>query len=177
MSSAIAQRVVLTPHPATPGDAVHEFEVVVRATSDGLLTLEYSLRAELSRLRIPAGHPQRADGLWKHTCFEAFIGLSDATEYWEFNFSPALQWAAYRFDAYRQGMSPLELASLPELAIQRSQQRLELSAVLHLPPRGRRRLALAGVIEEDNGRLGYWAGRHPAGGPDFHHPDAYTVEL
>ena len=28
------------------------------------------------------------DGLWRHTCFEAFVGIPGAEPYYEFNFSP-----------------------------------------------------------------------------------------
>ena len=38
------------------------------------LTFEYSLTGELTRLAIPRRAPSaRADKLWEHTCFEAFI--------------------------------------------------------------------------------------------------------
>jgi len=39
------------------------------------------------------------------------------------------------------------------------------------------RLALAAVVEDERGMLSYWALRHPAGKPDFHHPDAFALEL
>jgi hypothetical protein len=45
--------------------------------------------------------------------------------------------------------------------------------------RGARRLriALAAVIEDENGRLSYWGLRHPPGKPDFHHPDGFALEV
>jgi hypothetical protein len=39
------------------------------------------------------------------------------------------------------------------------------------------RLALSAVIEDENGKLSYWALKHPPGKPNFHHPDAFTLEL
>jgi hypothetical protein len=39
------------------------------------------------------------------------------------------------------------------------------------------RLALAAVVEEDDGRLSYWALQHAPGNPDFHHPECFTLEL
>ena len=33
------------------------------------------------------------------------------------------------------------------------------------------------VIEENDGRLSYWALRHAPGKPDFHHPEAFALEL
>jgi hypothetical protein len=184
MSSAIAHPIVLTAHSSSPSDAIHEFEVRIEATPTGALRFAYSLRAEMSRLRIPSQvQPDRADGLWKHTCFEAFIAPQPPGEYLEFNFAPSTQWAAYRFNGYRDGMSALQLESAPEISMHQSRQQLQLVAVVHLPTGVRANaphrlmLAIAAVLEEDNGRLSYWAARHPAGKPDFHHPEAFAVEL
>jgi hypothetical protein len=33
------------------------------------------------------------------------------------------------------------------------------------------------VIEEKSGLLSYWALKHPPGKPDFHHPDAFALEV
>ena len=49
----------------------------------------------------------RTDGLWRHTCFEAFIAAAVRPEYWEYNLSPSGAWAAYHFTGYRAGMEPL----------------------------------------------------------------------
>jgi hypothetical protein len=38
-------------------------------------------------------------------------------------------------------------------------------------------LALSAVIEDEDGVLSYWALKHPAGKPDFHHRDAFALEL
>ena len=45
------------------------------------------------------------------------------------------------------------------------------ASALHL------RLGAAAVLEDDNGRLSYWALCHPPGKPDFHHPDGFVLEL
>jgi hypothetical protein len=45
-----------------------------------------------------------------------------------------------------------------------------------IPP-PRLRIAMAAVVEDEGGRLSYWALRHPPGRPDFHHPDSFTLEL
>src|ERR1019366_4823177 len=39
------------------------------------------------------------------------------------------------------------------------------------------RIALAAVIEDENGRLSYWGLRHPPGKPDFHHPNGFALEV
>jgi hypothetical protein len=39
------------------------------------------------------------------------------------------------------------------------------------------RLGLSAVVEEKNGVLSCWPLKHPPGKPDFHHPDAFALEL
>ena len=177
------QRTALLAHPDVPGEAVWHIAVDVRLSAADL-TCRYTLFGELARVRLPGARTgRRADGLWQHTCFEAFVSGDDDPGYFEFNFSPGLDWAAYRFSGYRDGMAPANLAQAPGLSVHRAAERLELSATVHLAglaplARARRlRVALATVVEEDSGRLSYWALRHAPGNPDFHHPDSFTLEL
>src|SRR5579862_4953174 len=141
MSHPSAQRIILTAHPSTPSDVIGGLEVQVRATAAGELAFEYALWADMARVRLvePAG-PEQAAGpteeLWKHTCFEVFIASGARGEYDELNFSPAKRWAAYHFDAYRHGMSPLKLTVPPEISVRRARQRLELDALVRLPRTG-----------------------------------------
>lgn len=110
----------LQPHPFTPAAFVRGLEVVAAAES-GTLHLHYALEADPLRLRVPpAGSGGRADRLWAHTCFEAFVRVEDAPDYLELNFSPSGQWAAYHFDAYRQGMTPLVLEESPRVVVCRA---------------------------------------------------------
>jgi hypothetical protein len=39
------------------------------------------------------------------------------------------------------------------------------------------RLGLSAVIEDIDGRLSYWALKHPPGKPDFHHPDSFALDV
>jgi hypothetical protein len=96
--------------------------------------------------------------------------------YFEFNFSPSTQWAAYRFGRYREGMIAAEVA-VPRIEFERSAQRCILRAALALPDEGAWRLGLSAVMEEMNGRRSYWALAHPPGRPDFHHSDCFALEL
>ena len=184
MGFAAAQRVVLTAHPSTAGDVVRGLEVRVLIEEPGILRLAYSLDADLSRVRVPSSHASsRTAGLWRHTCFEAFVAPADEPGYCELNFSPSLDWAIYRFAAYREGMLTADLTRAPEISVRRAEGRLELDCAVRLhellaPGSVRRlRLALAGVIEEEDDRLSYWALRHAPGKPDFHHPDGFALEL
>ncbi len=184
MSSLPTQRTLLLGHPLTPTDAVCSLGVQVRAEKPDILVLEYSLDADMSRILVPPrGFGCRTDGLWKHTCFEVFVAPADSPGYHEFNFSPSLDWAIYRFNAYRNGMTAAESAESPQICVRRGDYGLELQSAVCLGSLGelrdarRLRLAVAAVIEDNNGRLSYWGLRHPPGKPDFHHPNAFALEL
>jgi hypothetical protein len=184
MSIIVTQSAVLTAHPSTPGDAVRSLGVQLRAEEPGVLVFQYSLDADMSHVSVPpSGVGGWADALWNHTCFEAFVGPADAPGYHEFNFSPSLDWAIYRFSAYREGMSPAEIDPAPEIVVRRGDDGLELQSVVRLGHlaalRGARhlRVALAAVIEDERGRLSYWGLRHPPGKPDFHHPNGFALEV
>ena len=96
--------------------------------------------------------------------------------YVEFNFSPSSQWAAYRFERYREGMVELELTSPPEIHLDASEGHFALEATV--PNAGLAgNLALSAVIEETDGTKSYWALAHPPGKPDFHHPACFALTL
>ncbi len=184
MPSIAAKPAALTAHPSTPNHAVRSLGVQLRAEGADILVFHYSLEADMSRVRVPpSGAGGRMDALWKHTCFEAFVAPADAPGYYEFNFSPSLDWAIYRFSAYRQGMSPAEIGRAPNILVHRGEEGLELESAVRLGDlagvREARhlRIALAAVIEDENGRLSYWGLRHPPGKPDFHHPDGFALEV
>jgi hypothetical protein len=175
--------VALRCHPATRTPLVRSVKVQVGWGDGGTLVFTFSLAGDLSRLRIPAPQPaRRADGLWQHTCFEAFLGHTSAPAYCEFNFAPSGEWAAYAFHRYRDGTA-LALDGDPRIVARRIGDRLELDAAIRLDclplvqSRARLRLALSAVIEDEQGVLSYWALTHPPGKPDFHHPDAFALEL
>jgi hypothetical protein len=158
----------LVPHPDTPPGAVEGIEARVERASSHL-KLAYVIRGNPDRFRVPAPRPARfADDLWRHTCFEAFV--SGNAGYDEFNLSPSGEFAAYRFDAYRSGMARLAVA-VPSIW---TGGRLE--ATVPLRPDARH-IALSAVIEAADGAVSYWALRHAAGKPDFHHPDAFALSL
>jgi hypothetical protein len=184
MSTLVTQTAVLAAHPLTPNDAVRSLGVQLRAEEPGILVLQYSLVADMSCLRVPlSGAGGRADALWRHTCFEAFVAAGDARGYHEFNFSPSLSWAVYRFSAYREGMSSAEIGEAPTISVHRGVDGLELKSAVRLSDladlhdASHLRIALAAVIEDENGRLSYWALRHAPGNPDFHHTNGFALEI
>ena len=160
-------------HPDSCCDAVTGIGVKAVRAPGGELSLRYVVSGRIGDLLLPTlAAPARADGLWQHTCFEAFVREGEG--YSEFNFSPSMQWAAYRFDAYRAGMRPAHEA--PHIEIVSGHDSFALHASLTMPD-GLLRLGLAAVIEEANGQLSYWALAHPPGKPDFHHSDCFGLEL
>lgn len=112
--------------------------------------------------------------LWQHTCCEAFVATPGSPAYHEFNFSPSGDWAAYAFADYRKGAS-IRVPD-PGIVVRTSEQEVQLKASIAIPA-GTLRLGLAVVIEEQGGSLSYWAMRHAPGKPDFHHRDAFALEL
>jgi hypothetical protein len=172
-------RLALKRHPDSRCDAVTAIGVGVARPRTGALVLSYEATGNVGSLRLPlVTAPTRADELWRHTCFETFIRPAVAADYFEFNFAPSTQWAAYRFDDYRSGVHTAETGA-PRVEIKSSPGLFTLRAALELPsfPSGPWRLALSAVIEEVNGRLSYWALAHPPGNPDFHHADCFACEI
>jgi hypothetical protein len=182
MARSDSSFVSLLAHPSTPSGAVRRVAARAELVDPDSLRFQYVLEADPRQVRIPPLVPDagRADKLWAHTCFEAFVGLLRSPQYLELNFSPSGQWAAYRFDSYRQGMVPA-LDAAPRLAVRLSEEQLELQAEVRLSGEisGERRLriALSTVVEDREGRLSYWAVRHAPGRPDFHHPESLSLAL
>ncbi len=176
--------VSLVSHANSQTSVVRSIKAEINTTPDGALRLRYALEGELEQLEIPAmAHPVHTDGLWRHTCFEAFITAGNSPEYCEFNFSPSTQWAAYGFARYREEMEPLQCGACMPVEVRHSNERLELEAAISsmalntIPGNGEIRMALAAVVEEKDGRLSYWALAHPSSSPDFHHPGSFMLHL
>jgi hypothetical protein len=177
-------RLALQPHPEFPPEAASAISVDVSRATGGELVLAYALSGRIAGVSLPApAPPARTDELWRHTCFEAFVGPQGDDAYCEFNLAPSSQWAAYRFAGYRQGMADLDPIATPAIEVRAFDDRLELRVALDLgdvPGLSAAepwRVALSAVIEERGGRKSYWALAHPPGNPDFHHPDSFSLAL
>ena len=161
-------------HPDCRCEAASAIAVDMAEARDGSLDLHYIVTGTIGQILLPAAAaPGRADELWRHTCFEAFV-LARAG-YYEFNFSPSSQWAAYRFDSYRAGMRPARGA--PRIAVTPESDALAVRVGLDLPEDATGPFALTAVIEETDGRLSYWALRHAPGKPDFHSPEGFCARV
>lgn len=173
-------RLALKPHPDSTCPAVTHIAVDVARTPAGALLLSYQVTGAIDDLRIaPIAAAARTDGLWQHTCFETFARPARGEAYYEFNFAPSTQWAAYRFDGYRSGMRVAAEIGAPRIEVDHAPEHFVLQAALGLNElrSGRWRLGLAAVIEDASGRLSYWALAHPPGKPDFHCADCFICEI
>lgn len=173
-------RAELTAHPDWPSPAIERIWVEVERPSREALSFRYEVAGQVSLLRLPPQRPPvRTDGLWQATCFEAFLRPAGAEDYFEFNFAPSGDWAAYAFSGYREGMRPLEPLDAPVVIMAARPDRLAVEVNLSLPGLGDRprRFGLSAVIEALDGTKSYWAVTHPSGKADFHHPDCFALEL
>ena len=185
MDRPAPRRIELIRHPGTASSgAVRRIDVEISYTADGALRLRYFVDGDMSRVAVPPPAPSRpVEGLWRHTCLEAFVAGEKSTAYCEFNFSPSTEWAVYGFTSYREGMALLEHTIPPRVAASVTDDRLALEAIvpretlLALPGESVLRLGLAAVIERPDGSLSHWAITHPGDRPDFHDPDGFVLQV
>ncbi len=169
-------------HPAVSSAIVGVTVEAERGKAD-ILHLRYAVADPMGALLLPArAGAARTDGLWRRTCFEAFLRTPGAECYVELNLSPSGAWAAYRFDSYRAGMTDAGPLAAPGIEVMHTPAGFDLLATVDLSafaalPAGPWRLGLAAVIEAMDGGLSYWALAHPAGAADFHHAAGFAVEL
>jgi hypothetical protein len=166
-------------HPDSRCVAATRIEADVAHPRPGSLILSYVVSGRISDLRTPPiVAAARADELWRHTCFEAFVRPSAGPGYYEFNFSPSTQWAAYRFDSYRSGMRVATEIGAPRIEVRSTAESYTLQTALELDGLSSPlHLGLSAVLEETTGRKSYWALAHPRGKADFHHADCFALEL
>ena len=168
-------------HPAQPASAVRAVTASARFGADGELLLAYRVHGDLASLCIPApAAPGPVDGLWQHTCLEAFVAGGDGESYREFNFSPSGQWAAYRFAGYRARDDAFQPPGAPRIRFAPCPDGFLLYATLApelLPAATALALGLSAVIEAADGSKSYWALAHGATQPDFHLRQGFALTL
>jgi hypothetical protein len=180
----VGMRLPLKLHPDSPCVAATHIEVDVTRPRADSLVLYYCVTGKISDLLIPpVKATMRTDELWQNTCFEAFVGTSTGAAYYEFNFAPSTQWAAYRLSSYRSGMRVATEISALRIEVQSGPERytlqasLELDRLSSLPRDAIWRLGLSALIEETSGRKSYWALAHSPGKADFHNSDCFAHEF
>ncbi len=173
----------LSCHPSTRSATVRAIRVLASRSASAELQLTFRLDGDIRRISVPSpAAPRIARQLWQHTCFEAFIAMDGQAAYHEFNFAPSGEWAVYAFSGYRNGSLLANEAMRPNIAVRCTDSRLELDSLVRLDslsaihPLASVRVGLSAVIEASDG-LSYWALRHPADKPDFHHADGFALML
>lgn len=177
-------RQLLKIHPESRCATSLRLDVLVMRPQPARLDIRYLVSGDVCALRMPpVTAATRVDGLWQHTCFEVFVRAPLHGAYYEFNFAPSLQWAAYRFGGYRSAKSDADLIRAPQLEARADSTSYELKVLLDLPQTSDLpndttwQLGLSAVIEGTSGDKSYWALAHPSAQPDFHHPDSFALEL
>jgi hypothetical protein len=200
-------RLSLRPHPDTPCGPLTGIEVEVARIRPLKLQLRYVLIGNYRKVRLKLRGQDRGEELWRHTCFEAFVRVGSEESYLEYNLAPTGDWAAYRFERYREGMVPAKEVGSSIVDSQRRTEplardrrallkqagfdtlerfepsffslkaELSFSNAMGLAVVEPWHVGLSTIVEENNGRISYWALAHPPGKPDFHDPACFALEL
>jgi hypothetical protein len=179
-------RAALRPFQGEPDLEALDLEAGAR-WRDGVLELQFRLDGPLDTLVIPGTgpQPQRRDGLWQSTCFEAFLAVPDQPGYWEINLAPCGDWNVYVLTGYREGLKAEQrIVSLPHRQRRtpapgstdlKASLELEISLDLTplLPAGTPLELSATAVMEHQHGRCSYWAWQHSGPEADFHRRDSF----
>lgn len=159
---------------------------VERGAQEVILRIDYQLVADLGEsptgLLVPptTAQPSRRDGLWEHTCLEAFVAAGGGEPYWELNLAPSGDWAVYRFDGYRSGQQSPPLQR-PPFSISTRPDGLDLQLRWPLPAdlaaADSLAIGITAVVEQLNGATSYWALHHPGPEADFHLRESFKLQL
>jgi hypothetical protein len=172
----------LKPFPFTRPLPPVTFDGTIARRTD-TLAVRYRLLGRLKDLAIPepAPVPERKDGLWKDTCFEMFLAVKGASQYWELNLSPAGRWNIYSFASYRQGMAEEPAFRALPFRVESEKDALCLALDLDLGRIVREGLALevaiSAILRHKDGSLTDWALVHRGAHPDFHRRDSFIIAL
>jgi hypothetical protein len=173
---------VLIPHSSgTPLLGVTAVAASV-SVAGAALRFEYRLSGDLIQLAIPPRvASRRAERLWDHTCFEAFVAAGAGSGYYELNFAPSGEWAAYEFDGYRSGMRPLDVTEAPLIDAVAGGTELRVTGSVAIGALAAApwplRVGLTAVVADRAGRRGYYALQHTRDKPDFHDAASFAVSL
>jgi hypothetical protein len=163
-------------HSSNQKAPVNGIQVTLFKEPQGDLQIHYELIGTIEQIKTPTLQPsQPADNLWAHTCFELFFAVNGEDNYYEFNFSPSTQWAAYAFSSYRIRRNDWNLKHAPIIDVTQSSTHIHLRARIAsadlpiLKANSSLQLGLTAVIETNTGQHTYWALKHPEDQPNFHH--------
>lgn len=178
----------LVAHPDFPSGAIDGIAVTLERHGDRL-DLRFVVAGAIDDVAWPGDRTdgaiaaeqadeRRADDLWRHSCFEAFVASASAPGYREINLAPSGHWAAYAFDGYRAGMRPASDVRLAEAGWRFADRRADLWVSIAVPHADADwALNITAVIEAKDDSKSYWALAHLPGAPDFHNRDGFVAIL
>lgn len=170
----------LKPFNKTPQTESITLQGEITPLSNNRLLVKFKLSGQLNKILWPKPTAQihREDGLWKHTCLEAFLGTgaTPRSPYLEVNCAPNGNWNAYSFSSYREGMIPsVETRVRLQHHEPEQQEALFEIEIDSKKPFDFTCLGLTAVIEFTDGSLSYWSLSHPGSDPDFHNKDGWIA--
>ncbi len=146
-----------------------------------IIHLTYELKGA-NAVQIPAPtDPDRRFDLWEATCFEWFVGVNGAIDYWEFNMAPSGQWNCFHLEDYRQGLREEgAIAALP-FEVSRQDEGLTLALTVDLGALIAADLpievGITTVVQSLSGELHYLALDHCGDQADFHLRESFQICL
>lgn len=118
---------------------------------------------------------ERADELWKATCFEVLLA-SDDEVYYELNFSPSLGWNFYVLDTYRAIPKAFDLVEEPSIIIEQKNDKFYIVFELEFKGVNIKKLKyynVASIVLNQKNERTFWAIKHLNIQPDFHNKKSF----
>lgn len=161
------------------------------ARDRGVLSVSYKLTGSLDKVVIPAlnSSQSRAEKLWEETCFELFLGagLERAKDllYREFNLSPSGAWNVLTLQGYRYAVKEEPSFETLPFSVEQTDDELmvkadiDISSLVEASQPIRLGVSAVLLVKDAAGETQetFWAIRHPASQPDFHHPNSFALSL
>ncbi len=173
----------LQPYPGDSVNAVDRVNCHAAIDCAGMLTLQYEVVGRLRTIIWPQQQSIHfARRLWTSTCLEFFIRKKDEAPYLELNLSPSGAWAAYEFEAYREGAqdrTDVQCVSIKS-AIQANRATLRAELMIREIVENVDKdwiTSFTAVIQSIKGEISYWALTHPTDRPDFHDKRGFIAPL
>ena len=138
--------------------------------------VEYKITGELNNYIFEQpSKQQRANELWKATCFELFIAPKEELNYWELNISPSTKWNLYAFDNYKEHMREEKNISIPNIKITQKEDTYLISCELNLGMEGfspeQSNFNLTVILLDKNHVRHFYSINRKDGIVDFHNRD------
>ena len=117
---------------------------------------------------------QRADELWKTTCFEAFWALPGQNSYWELNLSTSGQWNLYYFESYRKPDPPIWSHDFLLMKVETEKNNLTCTLQSKVPIE-KLEISLCTILRLTD-KTCYFSTAHKREKPDFHARESFILQ-